>query len=747
MMVSIVLKVTVLFAVAATAQWVLRRRTSAAARHLIWTMTIAGALALPAAALVMPEWAFVYRTVPAEQRPAVEPVAADSAVPSSTSAPIASVAAHAETATTSTARRGATTWSAVFVRVYVAGALALMAVLVWQHWQARRFVRSAAPIVDPEWTRLLADCAARLRIRRPVRLLRSRERSVPITFGTRRPAIVVPAIADTWAADRRTAVLLHELAHVARFDCLTQAVAVAARAVYWFHPAAWWIAARVRAERELACDDLVIAAGTGAREYAGHLLEIAYSVGGHRAPALAVGMARRHQLESRLLAALDDSRNRRPPVRAAGLTIAAATTMVVLAIGSARAVVAIERPVEERHAAAQVPPELARLVERGTAAAARLLQVVLPGTWEIRPTATAGVVHLRLTEADSSTGSNVAIDQLQGLTAAQLTGEGGPIQFRLRRDAGTFAFEGVIRSGVGAGTFTFGPDAAFPPELAKRGYTRPTAREQYELARADVGYAFLDELAAQRYAKPSTADLVRAAQHGVGLTYLREMGALGHKLGSLEPLITLRDHGVTPGYIRDLAAEGYKELSAEQLRQARDHGISPEYVRGMRAAGYGGLTMDRLITARDHGVGPDYARAIGEAGYRNLPLEELIRVRDHGVSAEYIREMHQLGHKRPLPELVNARDHGVDPKFARELADAGYRTVSLEDLIRLRDHGVSPEYIRELKALGYDQVPIDDLISLRDHGVTPERIKMVNSRAGKRLPIDLLQSFVTGSRR
>ena len=45
---------------------------------------------------------------------------------------------------------------------------------------------------------------------------------MPMAFGTRRPAILIPATADTWPEDRRRAVILHELAHVARYDCLTQ---------------------------------------------------------------------------------------------------------------------------------------------------------------------------------------------------------------------------------------------------------------------------------------------------------------------------------------------------------------------------------------------------------------------------------------------------------------------------------------------------------------------------------------------
>ena len=59
---------------------------------------------------------------------------------------------------------------------------------------------------------------------------------MPMTCGVRRPVIVIPSIADLWDEDRRRAVLLHELAHVVRFDCLTQTLAEVAVALYWPHP-------------------------------------------------------------------------------------------------------------------------------------------------------------------------------------------------------------------------------------------------------------------------------------------------------------------------------------------------------------------------------------------------------------------------------------------------------------------------------------------------------------------------------
>ena len=151
---------------------------------------------------------------------------------------------------------------------------------------------------------------------------------MPMAWGILRPAVLMPAEADEWPIERLRIVLLHELAHVRRRDCLTHLLAQVACAVYWFHPLAWMAARRARAERERACDDLVLAAGTRGSDYAEELLQIARVMRSGRFPAVLAGatlaMAHRSQLEGRLLAILDPRIPRRGLTRLRALATSAA---------------------------------------------------------------------------------------------------------------------------------------------------------------------------------------------------------------------------------------------------------------------------------------------------------------------------------------------------------------------------------------------------------------------------------------
>ena len=176
------------------------------------------------------------------------------------------------------------------VSLWLLGAAALLAWNLggWLHLR-RRLLRHGCP-VDGEWQTALRRIAARLGIRRPVRLVRSDRATVPLVAGWLRPVVVLPASLLTGlpAADLE-ALLAHELAHVRRHDYLVNLLQIAAESALFFHPAVWWLSTRIRQERELCCDDLAAAAAGGRGAYAHSLATIAGEITGRRLVAASGG--------------------------------------------------------------------------------------------------------------------------------------------------------------------------------------------------------------------------------------------------------------------------------------------------------------------------------------------------------------------------------------------------------------------------------------------------------------------------
>jgi beta-lactamase regulating signal transducer with metallopeptidase domain len=714
----IVVKATALLAASALVDAALRRRGSAAARHLVWTVAVVGLLALPIASVSLPAWTLRIPVAPriASAIPAGEPVAifGNDLALTNQGRVIGRNVNVTSGSRDSFARVGKvndTPLPALTVAIlglYFAGALLLLARLAIEPIALRRLTRSARELTDPEWRYALDDASRELRSVRRVRLLQSAREIMPLTFGTQAPAIVLPASADRWTDDRRRAVLLHELAHIARRDCLVQRLTAVACALYWPHAGVWWAARRLRAERELACDDLVLASGAGAREYAGHLLDLAHSLGSAPAPATALGMARPKQLESRLLAVLDAARNR-AAIRARGRTLAIVTAVLVLVPLAAldAALVARDASAITTTAASDPTPQTSAPTGQG-----------LTGTWDLRLSRDPGMAQVTVRTDHGNHGRSIRLDQLPGISVDQISAASSVIKLPIEREAGTFNVDGVCRSGVCGGTFAFVPSQAFADDLARRGLGRPTAQQQMDLALADVGRGYLDALEKAGYAKPDLATVVRAAQHGVDSSYLREMTALGYRAGTLEALTQLRDHGVDPTYIKGMRDLGYRIDSTAELTRLRDHGVDPTYIRGMADSGFAKLSVDDLLKARDHGVDPSYMKGMRDLGYRLDDMESFVRMRDHGIDPEYVGGLASLGYsKLTLDQLLQARDHGVDPHFIREMADVGYKGLPLDALIRMRDHGVDAGYVRRVQQKGVGHLSVDELIERRDRGM------------------------------
>ena len=333
-----IVKATIVLSIAGVAAYSLRR-ASAALRHFVWTLALVSALVLPLLSMALPRWEMPIVTVQSGSVSA-EPLASapvSVAPPRSnrqSRAADASPAAGVTTPATSAdpgSGSFAISWPLALFAVWAVGFLLvagrMLIGVVAVQWMARRSDR----VLDAPWMKMAIGLASEVGVTSNITFLRSERAAMPMACGVLRPAVMMPKEADAWPAERLRIVLLHELAHVKRRDCLTHLVAQMACALHWFNPLAWIAARNVRTERERACDDLVLAAGTHGPDYADQLLEIARVMRSGHYPAVLAGatlaMAHRSQLEGRLMAILD------PRVPHAALTKlrALATTIVCCA--------------------------------------------------------------------------------------------------------------------------------------------------------------------------------------------------------------------------------------------------------------------------------------------------------------------------------------------------------------------------------------------------------------------------------
>jgi len=190
--------------------------------------------------------------------------------------------------------------------IWLCAAIIALAPLWAAHGRLHAILRRTVRNHDESWALVLHELSAQLGVSPAPELLVYPGPLMPMVFGVRRPRIVLPVGCSEWPAARRRVVLLHELAHIARRDLMTQTCARLIAAAWWFQPLAWITLRSLRRESERACDEIVIGAGVKASDYAAELLAVAHSFSfSSQAPTAGIAMARADGLEGRLRAILD----------------------------------------------------------------------------------------------------------------------------------------------------------------------------------------------------------------------------------------------------------------------------------------------------------------------------------------------------------------------------------------------------------------------------------------------------------
>ncbi len=219
-----------------------------------------------------------------------------------------------------------TLFSAI-VTLWLGGVLILLTRLAAGCWRVRQI--SAVARLEPvsRWQSLAEDIAGRLGLHRAFLVVDSARVATPTVIGWLRPVVLLPVAALAGLTPRQVeAILAHEIAHIRRHDFAINILQTLAETVLFYHPAVWWMSARIRTEREHCCDDVAVAVSGDATEYAAALTELAAWSITH--PPLAMAATRGPLLSRvRRLLRLPDS-DRRP-----GRTLAVAVVLMCVVVG------------------------------------------------------------------------------------------------------------------------------------------------------------------------------------------------------------------------------------------------------------------------------------------------------------------------------------------------------------------------------------------------------------------------------
>jgi beta-lactamase regulating signal transducer with metallopeptidase domain len=171
--------------------------------------------------------------------------------------------------------------------------------------------KSCIPVDTTELDPLVRDTVERNQSSRSATLCTSDLVRVPTAIGLTKPVIAIPAwVMNELSADELNQILLHELAHLRRWDDWTNLAQKVVEALFFFHPAVWWIEKKVSLEREMACDDAVIAETASPRAYAECLTHLAERTLIQRSMALAqAALGRIRQTSLRVAQILDAKRD------------------------------------------------------------------------------------------------------------------------------------------------------------------------------------------------------------------------------------------------------------------------------------------------------------------------------------------------------------------------------------------------------------------------------------------------------
>jgi beta-lactamase regulating signal transducer with metallopeptidase domain len=619
---------------------------------------------------------------------------------------------------------------------------------------------------DEYWTEMIDNLSKKAGLKQAVELVESAMVRTPVVVGFLKPMILFPmGVINRLAPEEVEAILAHELAHVLRHDYIFNIFQSVVEALFYYHPAVWWLSGQIRNERESACDDIAINLISSKMNYAKALVTIQEMSYYPMNTALGFAGQKKNQFVMRMHRILNVQQNKTNVMEKLIATLFIVCTLFGLAFGQKQN---------------ENTPKVENLSQNDDT----FIQIEdsdrplsMKGLWQAEVIGNEVCIGFNNNLKGGNWNSTECFDkkELSDMPTEEK-------EFTIKRASGTMTLKGKFEGSEGYGRFTFTENAEFKTYLESQGATGLKESTMLHCFFADMdkdfigfmnqkGYTSLsrkqiEELAIFRMDKnlvtyyldffkksgnnnPALKKLVELKIHGIDKEYINTLKTFGfvdvpidkvleakihgiddeyltsfaknkkEKRYSLEEMVEMKIHGIDGEYVAKIEGNG-KQLSQDEIVNAKIHGLDNIDVDKIEKSTGDKLDRDDLTSFAIHGIDADYIAKMNSMGLGKLSADDLVASKIHGITPEFMKTYMSLGlGKMDFDNLVAAKIHGIDADAVRKFKQMGF-TTKFDDIIAAKIHGLTPESMQQLKDMGFNDVSFDDAISFKIHGITPQ---------------------------
>ncbi len=487
---------------------------------------------------------------------------------------------------------------------------------------------------DEYWAEMLQRLVKKAGLTKPIDLLESAMVRTPMVVGYLKPLILFPiGFINRLSEKEVEAILAHEIAHVIRHDYLFNILQSLVEAIFYYHPAVWWMSAQIRDEREIACDEIAIELLHGnSMNYAKALVAIQEMAFFPLTPSLAFVGQSKNQFLMRMQRILNQPQNKFNIMEKLIATIIVLFTLIGLNLAQTAG-----------------PKYNYTNVSEGSSLVMGDGKMKTAGFWNAKIENNEVCVTFNNSEKGQIWVTNQCFDRSEFSTLPNQEAE-----FTLTRAAGTITFKGKFDGDEGYGKQSFATNESFRKKLSEKGISDIDDEFMFNtfLAKADEKY--FEQVEKLGFEKVSSDDWRTLLVHRVSVNMIENMlntfKAKGYSTVNIDDIVNMKIHGVDADFVKEIQSLTENKLSNDDILGAKIHGLNADFANDFKALGYNNLDYDQLIGFKIHGVTPEYIKSFNEVGLKAISADKVMELKIAAVTADFVKEMRQKGYNSTNPQ-------------------------------------------------------------------------------------------------